>query len=98
MMKTRIIIMLLAVVAMCNQSAFAQEKKRPDREQIQAMQCNQVVKALMLDDATAAKFVPVYQKYLKELSEVRMENARKPRVKEQLLHSHFRRLSLRMRK
>ena len=38
MMKTRIIIMLLAVVAMCNQSAFAQEKKRPDREQIQAMQ------------------------------------------------------------
>lgn len=27
MMKTRIIIMLLAVVAMCNQSAFAQEKK-----------------------------------------------------------------------
>lgn len=82
MMKTRIIFMLLTVVAMCSQSAFAQEKKRPDREQIQAMQCNQVVKALMLDDATAAKFVPVYQKYLKELSEVRMENARKPKVKD----------------
>lgn len=41
------------------------------------MQCNQVVKALLLDDATAAKFTPVYMQYLKELSESRVSNSRK---------------------
>ena len=43
------------------------------------MQTNQMVKTLMLDDATAAKFTPVYEKYLKELRECRMMN-RKPRA------------------
>ena len=64
-MKTKIIFMLVAIFAMYSQSAFSQERKRPDREKIQAMQCNQVVKALLLDDATAAKFTPVYMQYLK---------------------------------
>ena len=44
------------------------------------MQTNQMVKALMLDDATAAKFTPIYQKYLKELRECRMMNF-KPRAR-----------------
>ena len=43
------------------------------------MQTNQMVKTLMLDDATAAKFTPVYEKYLNELRECRMMN-RKPRA------------------
>ena len=47
MMKTKIIFMLVAIFAMYSQSAFSQERKRPDREKIQAMQCNQVVKALL---------------------------------------------------
>ena len=46
------------------------------------MQCNQVVKALLLDDATAAKFTPVYMQYLKELSESRISNSRKLKAKE----------------
>ena len=29
----------------------------------------------MLDDATAAKFTPVYEKYLKELRECRMNDS-----------------------
>lgn len=73
--------MLLAAFAVYSQSAFAQEKKRPDKEKIQAMQCNQMVKALMLDDATAAKFTPVYMQYLKELSDSRISSPRRPKVK-----------------
>ena len=38
------------------------------------------LKRLMLDDATAAKFTPVYEKYLKELRECRMMN-HKPRAR-----------------
>jgi len=44
------------------------------------MQTNQMVRALMLDDATAAKFTPIYEKYLKELRECRMMNF-KPRAR-----------------
>ncbi len=80
-MKTKIIFMLVAVFTMYGQSAFSQDRKRPDREKIQTAQCNQVVKALMLDDATAAKFTPVYMQYLKELSECRTGNSRKPKAK-----------------
>ena len=36
-----------------------------------SMQTKQIVNTLMLDDATAAKFTPVYEKYLKELRECR---------------------------
>ena len=35
-----------------------------------------MVTKLMLDDCTAAKFTPVYEKYLKDLSECRMMNRR----------------------
>lgn len=54
------------------------KKQRPTQEQMMKMQANQMVKALMLDDATAAKFVPVYENYLKELRECRTKN-RTPR-------------------
>ena len=56
-----------------------EKKQRPTQEQMMQMQTNQIVKTLMLDDATAAKFTPVYEKYLKELRECRMMN-HKPRA------------------
>ena len=42
------------------------KKKRHTPEQVMEHQTNQMVKMLMLDDATTAKFIPVYQNYLKE--------------------------------
>lgn len=62
------------------QNKANQEKKRPTPEQMMQIQTNQMVRALMLDDATTAKFTPIYQKYMKELRECRMMNI-KPRVK-----------------
>ena len=59
-----------------------EKKQRPTPEQMMQMQTNQMVKALMLDDATAAKFTPIYEKYLKELRDCRMMN-REPRVKKE---------------
>ena len=57
-----------------------ERKQRPTPEQMMQMQTNQMVRALMLDDATAAKFTPIYEKYLKELRECRMMNF-KPRAR-----------------
>ena len=50
------------------------KKKRQTPEQLVERQTNQMVKILMLDDAATAKFVPVYQNYLKELRECRIMN------------------------
>ena len=56
------------------------KKKRHTPEQVMEHQTNQMVKMLMLDDDTTAKFIPVYQNYLKELRECRMMNRAKQRV------------------
>jgi hypothetical protein len=40
-------------------------------EQIQKRQCDQMVNALMLDDATSAKFVPIYEQYLNDMKNCR---------------------------
>lgn len=86
-MKTKFIYVLLAAMLMGSQITLSaqnkenkEKKQRPTPEQIAKMQTDHMVKALMLDDATAAKFTPVYEKYLKELRECRMMN-HKPRVK-----------------
>lgn len=84
-MKTRKFFMVLAILFMGSQMAlFAQEKKegKPERrqfnrEQLQEMQCNQLIKSLALDDATAAKFTPVYKKYMEEMRATRSMTARK---------------------
>lgn len=60
--------------------ANQEKKQRPTPEQMMQMQTILMIKSLMLDDATAAKFTPIYQKYVKELRECRMMNI-KPRVK-----------------
>ena len=82
-MKTKFIYVILAVLLMGSQMTLSaqntdnkEKKQRPTPEQMVQMQTNQMVKILMLDDATAAKFTPVYEKYLKDLSECRMMNRR----------------------
>lgn len=82
-MKAKFVYLLLACLMAGSQftlSAQNQEnkdkKKRPTPEQITEHQTKQMVGMLMLDDATAAKFTPVYQNYLKELRECGMMNRR----------------------
>lgn len=87
-MKAKFMYVLLAALLIGSQlTLFAQnqpkntKRERPTQEQILQMQTNQTVKTLMLDDATAAKFTPVYEKYLKELRECRMMNRKTDRPK-----------------
>ena len=86
-MKTKFIYLLMATLLMGSQTLSAQNKnnkdnkERPTPEQMVQRQANQMVKTLMLDDATAAKFTPVYENYLKELRDCRMMN-RKGRTKD----------------
>lgn len=86
-MKMKIIFALIMCLMVNNQfTLFAQnrvngeKKKRPTPEQLMERQTNQMVRKLMLDDATTAKFVPVYQDYLKELRECK---SRKYSVKQE---------------
>ena len=80
-MKMKFIYVVLAALLLGSQMTLSaqnrdnkEKKQRPTQEQMMQMQTNQIVKTLMLDDATAAKFTPVYEKYLKELRECRMMN------------------------
>lgn len=86
-MKTKFMYVLLATLFMGAQMTLSaqnnenkQRKQRPNPEQLVKIQTDHMVKALMLDDAVAAKFTPVYERYLNELRECRMMNHR-PRVK-----------------
>ena len=69
--------MLAAIVMGSQVTLFAQEKKgaKPERrqfnkEQMLEIQCNQIIKGLALDDATTAKFIPVYKQYMEEMQAV----------------------------
>ena len=86
-MKTKFIYVVLMALFLGSQMTLSaqneenkERKQRPTPEQMMQMQTNQMVRALMLDDATAAKFTPIYEKYLKELRECRMMNI-KPRAR-----------------
>ncbi|MDR0421152.1 MAG: hypothetical protein LBH30_06875 [Prevotellaceae bacterium] len=75
-MKKLLILLLSAAICF---SAAAQQKlekkqrfgndKKPNREEIIETKCKKAADKLMLDDATTAKFTPVYKAYLNELSE-----------------------------
>ena len=85
-MKMKFSYVILAALLMGSQMSLSaqnkdnkERKQRPTPEQMTQMQTNQMIRTLMLDDATAAKFTPVYGEYLKELRECRMMN-RKPRA------------------
>ena len=71
-MKMKFIYVVLAALLLGSQMTLSaqnrdnkEKKQRPTQEQMMQMQTNQIVKTLMLYDATAAKFTPVYEKYLK---------------------------------
>ena len=71
-MKMKFIYVVLVALLLGSQMTLSaqnrdnkEKKQRPTQEQMMQMQTNQIVKTLMLDDATAAKFTPVYEKYLK---------------------------------
>lgn len=76
-MKT--IVLTILALASCYTGAFAQskptsEEKSPlTKEQRIALHADRQVKALMLDDATTAKFKPMYEKYLTELAALHPE-------------------------
>ncbi|MDR2650980.1 MAG: hypothetical protein LBC68_01520 [Prevotellaceae bacterium] len=77
-MKKLLILLLSAILCF---SAVAQQKftknkdfkngEKPNKEEIIEKKCKKMADKLMLDDATAAKFTPVYKNYLNELSENR---------------------------
>ena len=79
MMRTKFFLMVLAAIVMGSQvTLFAQEKKETkserrqfNKEQMLEMQCNQIIKGLALDDATTAKFIPVYKQYMEEMRATR---------------------------
>lgn len=79
MMRTKFFLMMLAAIVMGSQvTLFAQEKQgaKPERrqfnkEQMLEIQCNQIIKGLALDDATTAKFIPVYKQYMEEMRATR---------------------------
>jgi hypothetical protein len=74
-MKTRFLV--LALLMAFSVGAMAQEKKaKPTPEQRIEKRVERVQKDLMLDDATAAKFAPIYKEYLMEMSKCRPEVVR----------------------
>lgn len=83
-MKTKWMYAVLAILLLGSQLTLSaqtktdREKKQPPTpEQVVKMQTERMVQTLMLDDATTAKFTPVYGDYLKELRECRLMT-RKP--------------------
>lgn len=54
---------------MRGQSVDQQNRKNASEEQIRQHQTSQMVHVLMLDDATASKFTPLYTQYLKDMME-----------------------------
>ncbi len=78
------IFMTLAIACMAIMPSMAQnnkvEKKQLTPEERFERKANALSDKMMLDDATKAKFVPMYQEYLKELKEVcpNKEVAKKP--------------------
>ena len=62
-MKMKFIYVVLVALLLGSQMTLSaqnrdnkEKKQRPTQEQMMQMQTNQIVKTLMLDDATAAKF------------------------------------------
>lgn len=88
LMQTKWMYAMLMVCLLGSQAALSaqnkenkvgkEKKQRPTQEQVMQMQTEQMVRTLMLDDATAAKFVPLYGSYLKELRECQLMT-RKPK-------------------
>ena len=77
-MRTRNFLIGLGMALFCGQVVvYAQDnRQRPQRmskEEMQEMQMKRVVKDLKLDEATAAKFTPLYQEYQSALEALHPE-------------------------
>ncbi len=84
------IFIIAALVLVCGNMLFAQEKKQKmSPEQRREMFVYKMQQKLMLDDATAAKFVPLYKEYLQAMAECRpacgkCENPSDEQIKEKI--------------
>ncbi|MBQ8269603.1 MAG: hypothetical protein IJZ22_00155 [Bacteroidaceae bacterium] len=66
----KVLLIVTAVVCMCSTTLYAQEKKQKlTPEQRMDMWVIKMQNKLMLDDATAAKFAPIYKEYLQAMME-----------------------------
>jgi len=54
-------------ISVKNEQRSKRQESRPTFEQREQRQCNKMVKELMLDDVTSAKFIPIYKQYLEEI-------------------------------
>lgn len=75
-MKTSKFFMVLVILFIGSQVTLSAQENRPERkkmtkEQMQEMQVNHLIKAMTLDDATAAKFTPVYKQYMEDIRATR---------------------------
>jgi hypothetical protein len=68
---TFVTVMVLCLSAAAQQQNDSRKqfknREKPDKEALFEKKCKKVADKLMLDDATAAKFIPVYKEYLNEL-------------------------------
>ena len=62
-------------------SAQNPKQQHPAKKNYRAMQCEQIVQTLMLDDATAAKFTPIYEQYMTEMRATRNHPSPKKQTK-----------------
>lgn len=81
MKKNLVLIVTTLIVGSILSNVYAQEKKQSNKQRVKAIQCAQVATLLMLDDATSARFMPVYEQYLKDLRAARPAAPVKERVK-----------------
>lgn len=78
-MKTKFFLAALTALLLSTQLTLTAQNhpnhSRPAKHNYRAMQCNQIIQALMLDDATAAKFKPVYEQYMADMRATRGKSA-----------------------
>lgn len=63
-MKTKFLMILAAVVMMSGAVCAQEKKQKPSPEQMIEKRVERMQKRLMLDDAAATKFAPIYKEYL----------------------------------
>ena len=84
------IFIIAALVLVCGSTLFAQERKQKmTPEQRREMLVYKMQQKLMLDDATAAKFAPLYKEYLQAMAECcsacgKCENPTDEQIKENI--------------
>ncbi|MBP3714109.1 MAG: hypothetical protein J6J09_02130 [Phocaeicola sp.] len=76
-MRTRDFLFGLGMALLCSQVVNAQENRqrhqRMSKEEMQEMQMKRMVKELKLDEATTAKFTPIYKEYQEAIAALQPE-------------------------